>query len=386
MPDFDYCITGAGCAGLSLLVRLLAAPSLQHKSILLVDKGLKIVNDRTWCYWEKGEGFFEKIVHRKWSKLWFHDPDGSRLMDAAPYLYKMIRGIDFYDCCFDRIRSFNNVRFATGDVQGLHSTPGETYVLIDGKKIGARHIFNSIPFGRETDQPGDWRLLQHFKGWVIRSLRPAFTPGEATLMDFRTSQDLGTCFFYVLPFSADEALVECTFFSEQAFPEAAYIDLLTGYLSRILGIKDYVILEKEVGVIPMTTARGAEGRGNIIPIGAAAGLTKPSTGYTFKFIQDDSDRIVRSLVDGKLPVRRAIGARFGLYDRILLNILVTKKLSGREVFSSLFRKAALPDILAFLDNASSPSQDWRIIRTLPTKPFFYAMWRELFKSGVPASA
>jgi len=385
MPDFDICITGAGCAGLSLLVRILAAPSLQHKRILLVDKGLKIVNDRTWCYWEKGEGFFEKIVHRKWSKLWFHDDDQSRLMDTAPYLYKMIRGIDFYNYCFDRIRSFNNVRFATGDVQGLHSGPEETYVLIDGKKIGARHIFNSIPFERETDQPGDWRLLQHFKGWVIRSLRPAFTPGEATIMDFRTSQDLGTCFFYVLPFSVDEALVECTFFSEQAFPEAAYTDLLTGYLSRILGIKDYVILEKELGVIPMSTARVHSGTGNLTPIGTAAGLTKPSTGYTFKFIQDDSDRIVQSLVEGKLPVRRAVGARFGLYDRILLNILVTKKLSGRQVFSSLFRKAELPDILAFLDNASSPSQDWRIIRSLPTKPFFYAMCRELFKSGVPAS-
>ncbi|MGJ8738286.1 MAG: lycopene cyclase family protein, partial [Zobellia laminariae] len=33
-----------------------------NKSILLLDKDAKIANDRTWCFWEKGEGEFKSIV------------------------------------------------------------------------------------------------------------------------------------------------------------------------------------------------------------------------------------------------------------------------------------------------------------------------------------
>ena len=69
---YDYIIAGGGCAGLSLVMRMLKESQLSTKKILIIDKDSKQLNDRTWCYWEKGEGFFDEIVYRKWEKAWFH--------------------------------------------------------------------------------------------------------------------------------------------------------------------------------------------------------------------------------------------------------------------------------------------------------------------------
>jgi lycopene beta-cyclase len=377
MPDFDYCLTGAGCAGLSLLMRMLSEPALQKKKILLVDRDPKTANDRTWCFWEKGEGFFEPVVYRRWERLWFHDEGQARLLDTHPYVYKMIRGADFYNYCFETIRRFRNVVFLPGNVDSVRSDADSGSMLVDGRKVTAGRIFNSIPFDRRQGRR-DWRLLQHFKGWVIRSLRPAFQPGEATLMDFRVSQEHGTAFFYVMPFSSTEALVECTFFTGSVLPESAYTGLLTGYISAVLKIRDYVIVEKEMGVIPMTSAVLPRATHRMRNIGAAAGLTKPSTGYTFQFIQRDSAEIVHSLTGSGEPAGRSVRGRFQLYDRILLNVLITRKLSGQRLFSTLFTRTELPDLLAFLDNDSTPLQDWSIIRSLPKGPFVRAALGELF--------
>jgi lycopene beta-cyclase len=254
-------------------------------------------------------------------------------------------------------------------VERVGSDGGDAFAVVDGRTITAGRIFNSIPFGGVPGSSRDWRLLQHFKGWMIRSLETVFDAGEATIMDFRTSQDAGACFFYVLPVGADRALVECTYFSNEELPEAEYERLLVAYIGGVLKIRDYVILESEKGVIPMTTALRPQEEGAVFHIGAAAGLTKPSSGYTFQFIQEDSACIVASLVRNGVPARPVVRGRFRWYDRILLNVLATGKLTGEEVFSALFLGAGLADVFAFLDNASTPWQDLKIMGLLPKGPF-----------------
>ena len=68
---YDYIIAGAGCAGLSLLYRMLQDPNLNQKKILVLDKAPKNNNDRTWCFWEKDDGIFEEIVIHEWKSLEF---------------------------------------------------------------------------------------------------------------------------------------------------------------------------------------------------------------------------------------------------------------------------------------------------------------------------
>src|SRR5687768_10795503 len=100
MKKYDYIVAGAGAAGLSLLIHMINSKKFLHKRILLVDRVPKNENDRTWCYWEKGQGLFEPVVYRKWSTMWFHGEGGtSRLHDISPYKYKLIRRIDYYNYC-----------------------------------------------------------------------------------------------------------------------------------------------------------------------------------------------------------------------------------------------------------------------------------------------
>lgn len=378
MPEYDYCITGAGCAGLSLLVRMLREPSFRSKKILLVDRDPKTTNDRTWCFWEKENGFFEEIVYHRWPELWFHNDEHSLLLPTDPYVYKMIRGLDLYQYCLNLIRESPNVTFLQACVERLESDRHATYAVIDGQKVTANYIFNSIPFQKDPSGLHGHSLLQHFKGWMIEGLYPAFDPGKATLMDFRTAQHFGTTFFYVMPFSPTRALVECTLFSDRVLEQGQYDELLIEYISRTLKIKHYRLIEREFGVIPMTTKSFPGKENNIRHIGAAAGATKPSSGYTFSFIQNDTDQIIQSLLKKGLPSGMNTDRRFRIYDRLFLNVLATHKLGGKQVFSSLFTQNTLRDLFAFLDNASTVTQDWKIIRSLPSRPFLRAAIEEGF--------
>ena len=93
---YDYIIAGCGCSGMSLLYRILRNPLLKSKKILVIDKTKKIHNDRTWCYWEKDNGVFDKIVYKRWKALNFLSDKFTKQLNLKKYTYKMIRGIDFY--------------------------------------------------------------------------------------------------------------------------------------------------------------------------------------------------------------------------------------------------------------------------------------------------
>jgi lycopene beta-cyclase len=400
-PDYDYIITGAGAAGLSLLAHWMSYSGIPGKyRILLVDRAPKTQNDRTWCFWEKGEGVFESIVYRQWDRLWFHGEGYSDLKDILPYRYKMIRGIDFYKYCFDLIRLQRNIDLLYGQVEQLHSGEadgGESFVVVGGKKITAGYIFNSILHPGATKYPshtgvsprrGYWRLLQHFKGWVIRTPKPLFHPEEATLMDFRVSQEQGAAFVYVMPFSTTEALIEYTLFSEKALEQGQYEAGLRNYIHQVLHVERYTILEEEYGIIPMTNEPFPSRENNILHIGTAGGQTKPSTGYTFPFIQRQSRAIVQSLKETGHPFGAGTGlssacsaspGRFRYYDGVLLNVLANGRPDGKKIFTELFSRNKTVDIFRFLDNESRWPQEMRIIGSLPFGPFLRAGWQQFFR-------
>ena len=62
MLEYDFIILGAGASGLSLLMRILDSKEICDKRVLLIDKEKKATNDKTWCFWERSEGYFESIV------------------------------------------------------------------------------------------------------------------------------------------------------------------------------------------------------------------------------------------------------------------------------------------------------------------------------------
>ncbi|HEU4469669.1 MAG TPA: lycopene cyclase family protein [Flavisolibacter sp.] len=378
-PDlqYDYIIAGAGCAGLSLAMHLMHSGEFSQKKILLVDADAKKSNDRTWCFWQAGEGIFEPIVYRQWQKLWFHGPGYEDLLNISPYRYKMIRGIDFYEHCLERLGHHPNFSFSRKRVDSVFSNDAGTGVMIEGQPVYSQYVFNSILFDRPVLTARQYWLLQHFKGWIIETEEDRFDEGSATLMDFRISQEHGTAFCYVLPFSSRLALVEYTLFSRQQLTPAQYDEGLRSYVADVLKLQQYRIADEEAGVIPMTNFPFSPGHNNLVNIGTAGGQTKGSSGYTFNFIQKHSEALVKKLSKGKHPLLNYADRRFAFYDSVLLNILHHDTLPGRDVFTRLFKNNKAGRVLKFLHNETSLVEDLSIITSLPTWPFMKAAVRQL---------
>ncbi len=375
---YHYIISGAGAAGLSLVVRMIACGKFSDKQILLLDKEPKVNNDRTWCFWEKEAGFFEPIVYKSWPFLWFHGAGFSKQLNIEPYRYKMIRGIDFYNHCFALIATQKNITILYGNVEDMRSDEKENFLILDKKKYTADYIFNSILFKKPILHKKEFYFLQHFKGWIIETKEPVFNESQATLMDFRVSQDNGTAFVYVMPFSANKALVEYTMFSEQLLEQADYNKNLVNYITDQLKCSGFTIMSEEFGTIPMTNYRFPASEHNIIHMGTAGGQTKASSGYTFMSIQKNAAAIVEDLLVGKnISVQKKPSGKYHFYDSVLLNVLATGKLPGDKIFTRLFCKNHPQLIFLFLDNDSSVFEDIKLISSLPTIPFLKAGLQEL---------
>ncbi|MGB5461032.1 MAG: lycopene cyclase family protein, partial [Eudoraea sp.] len=218
--DYDYIIIGAGAAGLMLADAFGSDPYFKDKTVLLIDKDPKKTNDRTWCFWEKSAGDFDKIISKSWSQIQFEGESFKANREIAPYTYKMLRGLDFYSAYLNRIEAYENITFSQALFTGMIDHTGHVEVITENGNYRAQQVFNSIFDYKSLYQQTKYPVLQqHFIGWFIKSEKPVFNPEKATFMDFSIPQKGNTRFMYVLPFSETEGLVEYTLFSADTLPE-----------------------------------------------------------------------------------------------------------------------------------------------------------------------
>ncbi len=384
---YDYIIAGAGCAGMSLLMRMIADPFFSSKKILVVDADDKQQNDRTWCFWETQPDLFEPIVHHQWTKLDFYSHHYSSELSIDPYTYKMIRGIDFYHYVKTNASASPNVEWRKASVKKLVDTIFEFIgtnelagiELVDGEIIYADYVFSSILFEPIKAAAHEYHFLQHFKGWEIKTTTDCFDSSKAVFMDFRVGQVAGTTFMYVLPTSANTALIEYTLFTEELLADEAYTLALKKYIAEELQISEYEILHEEKGVIPMTTKQFPYAKGSNIFIGIAGGQAKASSGYAFKFIQKRTAGLIEALKNGNslLYGKTMNDSKGHLYDAVLLHVLHHRKMPGDEIFAAIFKGNKANNVLAFLDNESSLLTDLKIMSSVPTRIFLPAALKEL---------
>lgn len=387
---FDYIIAGAGCAGLSLLMRMMQNPFFDNKKILVIDKQQKNKNDRTWCFWEKDADIFEPIVYHRWPQLNFYSNTFSSSLHITPYQYKMIRGIDFYNHVLQCASSKKNIVFLYDDVKKLYSENNKGFAETSSGIFSAEYVFSSLlnddfsfMLKKENNQKpkGIYTLLQHFKGWVIETDTDVFDANAATFMDFRVPQQYGTTFVYVLPVSPRKALVEYTLFNEEILPHEKYDEALRDYIKNYLNINSYAITEEEYGIIPMSNFCFKEQNENVINLGMAGGQTKASSGFTFKFIQKQTRNIIEQLQQQQPLHLSATFAKkkFDFYDSVLLHVLHYDKMNGDEIFSRIFKKNKPQLVLRFLDNETTIGEDVKILSSLPSSIFFPAGVKEIKK-------
>lgn len=382
MKKYDFIIAGGGMAGLSLAYYLIQSP-LRDRSILILDREQKNRNDRTWCFWErspKNNGSdkavkrpYDSILFRTWKTISFHGTTYSGSLDMGDYQYNMLRGIDFYTSVSAELAKWHTIEQKQVSIQQIKDTPQGGLVITDQGTYLADYVFDSTK-ALTLDQPNTHNLLQHFKGWVIKTETSCFNPNQPEIMDFRVEQQGDCRFLYVLPFDEKTALVEYTLFNAKLLPDTEYDVVLREYISRFLGTDGYQIQEIEFGVIPMSDELTQENPSrHVVRIGTSGGFTKASTGYTFQRTQRYLQSIVQNLVQTGKPNRAVswFNRRFKLYDSIFLNVLAKHRHPANDIFTKIYtRNSQL--VFTFLDEDTHLLQEIKLFATMPFRPFLTA--------------
>ena len=379
MNKYDYIIIGAGASGLLLADAMGNDSFFADKKILILDKEAKKTNDRTWCYWEKGKGQFDDIVHKQWDKIHFEGTQISKRNKIAPYSYKMIRGIDFYNHYLNRNEGYKNITFKQDEVLNLEETSNEVTVRTLNNNYVADYIFTSIfNYKMATQQKKYPVLQQHFIGWEIKTKDPIFNTSEVTYMDFSIPQKGNTRFMYVLPYSNNTALIEYTLFSEKLLPKQEYEEAIKNYIWDRYKCKDYTIIDKETGSIPMTAYDFREHHSNRIRyIGTAGGWAKPSTGYTLMSTANKVPQLINHIKNGKPLKKLKLKNKFWYYDLLFLDVLHHDNANGYRVFESLFKSLSPQMVFKFLDEKTNLWEDIIYINACPKTPFIKAFFKRL---------
>ncbi len=369
---------------MSLALALARSP-LKELSVLIVEPEARTKNDRTWCFWTDAPSPLDPVARRQWTRLAFHSNTLSREWDLAPFRYLMLRGLDFYTYAHAELAR-HNVTFLRGSGEVLDGEACAT-LQVDGREFTAQWVFDSRirPMDLLSHPRGN-TLKQHFLGWEVETERPVFDPQTVTMFDLRTPQRGGVTFFYTLPFSATNALVEYTLFSRETLPLEEYETALRSHLAQH-GAGAYRLIEVERGVIPMTDRPFPRRLGRrILAIGTRGGRVKPSTGYAFARIQRDSERIVASLLLRGHPFTIPPDKlRHRLHDSVMLEILAREPDLGRPIFSSIFSRNPVQRVLRFLDDRSTLGEDLSIMAAHEPGPFLRAIARRYLLPHPPQS-
>jgi lycopene beta-cyclase len=387
-------ILGAGCAGLSLAWNLIERGF--EEPILIVDRRERFDNDRTWCFWDMEPTPFSDLATHSWSRWMVHDGHRETTAVCEKYSYLRLRSIDFYQRVLERLASAPNVTLALGQpiVGVTSSSQGVKVATMDNDFVGLRAFDSSTQRSKEAGaRSGHHRasLLQHFFGQTIRVDRPIFETSCPSLMDFRASQDDGPHFFYLLPLSSTEALVENTYFLPLICPAERHRIEICDYLQMRYGLKpgDFVVTEEESGAIPMTTARRETPRGSrVTPIGLAGGAARPSSGYAFLRIQRQARELAEKVVSGKIvnsadQQKSLSRSKYTFFDTIFLQVLADRPELAPQIFGRMFDQAAPVSVVQFLGDRSTLLDDLKIVAALPKLPFIEGAMRSI-RDWLPA--
>ncbi len=377
IKKFNYVICGGGASGLLLASKLISDTFFSNKNVLLIEKDPKNLNDRTWCFWEKGKGELDHIVSKKWKSAIFKAKNFKTNFSTNPYTYKLIRGIDFY-------KNFNYLKTKQQNLTYLNTKinsidkRSNTVKTDKGDFIGDFIFTSLLDFDKLINYNKYPLLKQHFVGQLVKTKNDIFNPDEVTFMDFDIPQKNSTRFMYVLPLSRSKALIEYTLFSPKELDKNEYISSIKQYMKN-LNPGDYKVIETEKGSIPMTAYKfTSENTKKLLNIGTAGGWTKPSTGYTFLNTLNKTNLLVSFLKMNKPLNEFEKNSRFWFYDLLFLDVLNKHNNRGSQLFKKMFEKNKPETIFKFLDNKTNIFEEIKMMLTFKKRWFVKALIKRFF--------
>ena len=354
MREFDYIIIGGGCAGLSLAYELEIHEKFKNKTLAIIEPRNDYIRDKTWSFWKVAAHNFEDCLKHSWSNFSVNIPNQTKYVQCDNSPYQSIDSGLFYEKTTNTLKKNTNINF---------------FKNINEISTENSFVFNSV--SDVSDSKND--LWQHFSGIEIETNKDLFDDQIFNLMDFDCEQRDSVHFFYTLPFSKKNALIETTWISDLNHPSNQdYSIQLEDYIKNKLKIKNYEIKFKETGAIPLFHQQNIK-KINQMEIGTAGGMTRLSTGYTFMNIQSQSKYIRENFENIQKVNNFNVNSKYKFLDNIFLKVLKKNSEKMPEIFFKMFN-CSPSTVINFLSNKSNIYEDFSIILKMPKLVFL----REMF--------
>ena len=354
MKEFDYIIIGGGCAGLSLAYELEIHEKLKEKTLAIIEPRQEYKKDKTWSFWKVTSHNFDDCVKKNWENFSINIPGKTNHLECKDYHYQSIDSGLFYEKINNKLKENKNITY-----------------FKDISEINTKNsfIFNSVP-SIKKDHSNVW---QHFCGVEIETQNDFFDDEIFNLMDFDCEQRDSVHFFYTLPYSKKKALVETTWLSKMNdSSQKDYDNQIKNYIETQLNIKNYKIVYKEQGAIPLFYPSYKKEK-NKINIGTAGGMTRLSTGYTFLNIQEHSKYICENIEKISKIEKFEINKKYQFLDDVFLRVLKKHPEKMPNIFFKMF-KCPPKTVIKFLSNKSNFFEDLSIIFKMPKIAFIKALF------------
>jgi lycopene beta-cyclase len=365
--SYDITIAGGGLSGLAMAMALSDA-AFAHLKIAVIEPRTHYVRDRTWSYWHAGTHPLAHLERKVWSQ-WRVTSGSHQSTCLGPATYRSVDADAFYQHALHTIAGAPHIALRLGESVAHITPPSSTdhryqVQLVNGSTAHAKLCIDARP---PPPQPQQWS--QHFVGWEIETTTDIFDPEVVDLMDFMPGASQGVHFFYVLPYSPRNALIECTWLSGPD-TQPPYAQQLQSYIARRFDHPQYRTVFEE---------RGSLGLGEIaqqaIPtIGRRAGTLRASTGFAYLDTLAHCKQIAQHLLGhtATWPTfqRPALDAWM---DRLFLRTLAQNSAQAPAMFYALFECTNSATLLRFLTGQASWFDRMRVVQSLPKRPFLRAL-------------
>lgn len=367
--DAEVLIMGGGCAGLSLATALAReAPRLR---VLILEERAAYTRDRTWCFWNSTDHPFRAGITHSWHQWRVRAQGIEARQKSARFCYQHLPADRFYCIAQQEIGAANQELQLQTTAKAVQ--PQRVGFLTETSRgpVRSRWVFDARTCAKEEANPV---LLQRFEGWHVRTEQNSFDPRCVDLMNFQQSTTAGrTVFFYVLPFSETEALVEATYLDLPHLSPECASERLAEHMAQLCPVGNYEILYKETGTLPMGDSQRIRQHATAaIPIGARGGRIKASSGYAFQRIQTQSAMLAKALAKGKTLPRHFEPRCYGWLDRVFLTAIRRNPLRTEDYFLQLFRNVRPEALVPFLSETARPTDLLATMLALPRRDFIEA--------------
>lgn len=287
---FDLILVGGGLS--AGLIAMAIAARRPDARIAIVEFGKRLGGNHTWSSFEsdlsaEGRKLAAPLIAHRWPDYAIRFPDIRRQFDA-PYQSATSERLHDVVIALPNVTTLLGVPVASMDPQSV--------TLADQRTLQGKAVLDARG---QREAPHLQLGFQKFVGLEVELEAPHGLTGPI-IMDATVDQHDGYRFVYTLPFTPSTALIEDTYYADGAVLDRATVAARVRDYAAAQGWAIRRIIREEDGVLPIAINGNIRAHldglpAGIAPVGMAAGLFHPVTGYSFP------DAVRLALMVAKLP-------------------------------------------------------------------------------------